>query len=163
MIDVAIHWQGVLAEAESCIQYEVTEGVDGLVFPEKASDFGLRLSLGECSPQAKHVVDEVMPVLLEAVESDDDKEAVSVAVAAAAEIVRGVGAAACAQHMQGLVRAVTKVASGNAVCQMLHSDEEEPLEDEEEPEVCFCFSAIQNLMCIEKRCWRSSESTSLIY
>jgi hypothetical protein len=81
------------------------------------------------------VVEEVMPVLLTAIETDDDKAAVSVAITAAAEIVRGCGAAACAQFMQRLVEAVTKVAVGQALCQVAHSEDDEPLEDEEEPEV----------------------------
>lgn len=50
-----------------------------------------------------------MPVLLQAVESDDDKEAVSVAVTAAAEIVRGCGAPACARHLPALIAAIGKV------------------------------------------------------
>lgn len=64
---------------------------------------------GEVSPHTAHVVDEAMPALLQAVEKDDDKEAVSVAVTAAAEIVRGCGPTACAKHLDGLIKAVTKV------------------------------------------------------
>ena len=64
---------------------------------------------GEVSPHTAHVVDEAMPALLQAVEKDDDKEAVSVAVTAAAEIVRGCGPAACAQHLPALIEAVGKV------------------------------------------------------
>lgn len=66
-------------------------------------------SAGEVSPQAAHVVDETMPVLLQAVEKDDDKEAVSVAVTAASEIVRGCGVKACAAHLPALIEAVGKV------------------------------------------------------
>lgn len=61
------------------------------------------------SPHTAHVVDEAMPALLQAVEKDDDKEAVSVAVTAAAEIVRGCGPTACAQHLPALIDAVSKV------------------------------------------------------
>lgn len=48
-------------------------------------------------------------MLLQAVEKDDDKEAVSVAVTAASEIVRGCGAKACAAHLPALIDAVGKV------------------------------------------------------
>ncbi|KAK9905642.1 hypothetical protein WJX75_003705 [Coccomyxa subellipsoidea] len=89
---------------------------------------------GEVSPHTAHVVDEAMPALLQAVEKDDDKEAVSVAVTAAAEIVRGCGPTACAQHLPALIDAVSKVARGEALCQVAESDDEEPLEDEEESE-----------------------------
>lgn len=90
------------------------------------------------------MLDGVMPVLINAVEEDDDKSAVSVAVTAAAEIVRGVGAAACAQHLPPLVQAVSKVAAGEALCQVAHSEDDEPLEDEEEPEVLILSSSIQH-------------------
>ncbi|BDA47413.1 Importin-4 [Coccomyxa sp. Obi] len=89
---------------------------------------------GEVSPQAAHVVEETMPVLLQAVEKDDDKEAVSVAVTAASEIVRGCGAKACAAQLPALIDAVGKVARGEALCQVAESEDDEPLEDEEEQE-----------------------------
>lgn len=73
-----------------------------------------RACAGACSPQAQHVVDAAMPALLEAVEKDDDKEAVSVAIAAAAGIMRGVGAGPARAYVGPLAAAVGKVGPGGA-------------------------------------------------
>ena len=64
---------------------------------------------GECSPQAQHVADAAVPVLLEAVEKDDDKEAVSVAIAAAAGVLRGIGGEPVRKYAKQLSDAVGKV------------------------------------------------------
>jgi hypothetical protein len=69
----------------------------------------LHVLAGECSPQAQHVADAAVPVLLEAMEKDDDKEAVSVAIAAAGGVLRGVGGAPARQYAQQLCAAVGKV------------------------------------------------------
>ena len=62
------------------------------------------------------------------------QEAVSVAIAGAVGLVRGLGAEPCAAYLEKLISNITKVASGEALCQLAEEDEEE-MEEEEEQEV----------------------------
>ena len=62
------------------------------------------------------------------------QEAVSVAIAGAVGLVRGLGAEPCAAYLDKLIANITKVASGEALCQLAEEDEEE-MEEEEEQEV----------------------------
>ena len=55
------------------------------------------------------MADAAVPVLLEAVEKDDDKEAVSVAIAAAAGVLRGTGGEPARNYARQLSDAVGKV------------------------------------------------------
>ncbi|CAL5224745.1 g7478 [Coccomyxa viridis] len=89
---------------------------------------------GKVSGEVQHVLDAAMAILLHAVEADDDKEAVSVAIAGAVGLVRGLGAEPCAAYLEKLISNITKVASGEALCQLAEEDEEEMEEEEEQEE-----------------------------
>ena len=56
------------------------------------------------------------------------------AIAGAVELVKGLGAGPCAAYLEKLIGNITKVASGEALCQLAEEDEEE-MEEEEEQEV----------------------------
>ena len=56
------------------------------------------------------------------------------AIAGAVGLVRGLGPEPCAAYLEKLIDAITKVASGEALCQLAEEDEEE-MEEEEEQEV----------------------------
>ena len=56
------------------------------------------------------------------------------AIAGAVELVKGLGAGPCAAFLEKLIGNITKVASGEALCQLAEEDEEE-MEEEEEQEV----------------------------
>ncbi|KAK9824669.1 hypothetical protein WJX72_012191 [[Myrmecia] bisecta] len=87
---------------------------------------------GEASSQARHVVDTVYPLLLAAVDQDDDKDAVAEAMMAAGHILKAAGASACARYVPDLAEAAAKVLRGEAVCQAVDSDEEEGEEADDE-------------------------------
>lgn len=59
------------------------------------------------------------------------------AIAGAVGLVKGLGAEPCAAYLEKLIGAITKVASGEALCQLAEEDEEE-MEEEEEQEVALC-------------------------
>lgn len=64
---------------------------------------------GNASPELKLVIDAVMRTFLEAVESDDDHDAVSTALCGSAEVLNVVGGVPLAAYMEQLLKACTEV------------------------------------------------------
>jgi hypothetical protein len=62
------------------------------------------------------VIDAVMRVFLEAVETDDDHDAVSTALCGAAELLTTVGGVAMAAYLDKLLAACTEVVTEEVMC-----------------------------------------------
>ena len=73
------------------------------------------------------------------------------AIAGAVELVKGLGAGPCAAFLEKLIGNITKVASGEALCQLAEEDEEE-MEEEEEQEVLLEPTA-HPLACSDRASW----------
>jgi hypothetical protein len=64
---------------------------------------------GNAPPNLQLVIDAVMRTFLEAVESDDDHDAVSTALCGSAEVLNVVGGVPLAKYMEQLLKACTEV------------------------------------------------------
>ena len=64
------------------------------------------------------------------------QEAVSVAIAGAVGLVRALGVGPCDTYLEKLIANITKVANGEALCQLAEEDEEEMEEEEEQKVSC---------------------------
>ena len=73
------------------------------------------------------------------------------AIAGAVELVKGLGAGPCAAFLEKLIANITKVACGEALCQLAEEDEEE-MEEEEEQEVLLEPTA-HPLACSDHASW----------
>ena len=63
------------------------------------------------------------------------------AIAGAVGLVRALGVGPCGAYLEKLIANITKVANGEALCQLAEEDEEE-MEEEEEQEVSYPLSAL---------------------
>ena len=71
------------------------------------------------------------------------------AIAGAVGLVKGLGPEPCAAYLEKLISNITKVASGEALCQLAEEDEEE-MEEEEEQEVS--ISLFLHFLIVRVRC-----------
>lgn len=69
---------------------------------------------GKASQQIQQVVDTALPLLLQAFDTDDDKESVMAAVLGCGPILQGAGPQACQKHMEAM-------ATGCSMVSLLHS------------------------------------------
>ncbi len=81
----------------------------------------------------QHLIDTAMPILLAAIEDDDEKEAVAAAVTAMGLFLQ---TGACNGFAQEVSAAALKILRGQALCQELNSDDEDGPEAAEDNEVC---------------------------
>ena len=77
----------------------------------------------------------IMPLLVRAVDSDDDARAVTAALGGLTNIVQLVGAEPCLPFLAEIVEAARKALAGEAICQITVDSDLEDLEEEQDDEV----------------------------
>ena len=82
------------------------------------------------------------------------------AIAGAVELVKGLGAGPCAAFLEKLIGNITKVACGEALCQLAEEDEEE-MEEEEEQEVLLQATRIHTLACSDPASWVAAPAATM--
>ena len=97
----------------------------------------------DCSADAFNLsglVGTILPLLLRAVDSDDDASAVTAAIGGLTKVVQLVGAGPCQPHLADIVEASRKILSGEAICQITVDSDLEDLEDEQDDQVGLGFT-----------------------
>ncbi len=77
----------------------------------------------------------IMPLLVRAVDSDDDARAVTAALGGLTSILQLVGAGPCLPFINDIVEASRKALTGEAICQITVDSDLEDLEEEQDDEV----------------------------
>ena len=86
------------------------------------------------------LVGTIVPLLLRAVDSDDDARAVTAAIGGLTQVVQLVGAGPCQPHLAGIVEASKKILAGEAICQITVDSDLEDLEHEQDDQVGLVFT-----------------------
>ena len=98
------------------------------------TDANARL-FGVESAELSSLMQIIMPLLLRAVDSDDDVRAVTAALGGMTKIIELLGLQPCRAFMTEVIEAARKLLSGEAVCQITVDSDLEDLEEEQEDEV----------------------------
>ena len=87
------------------------------------------------------LVASIVPLLLRAVDSDDDFRAVTAAIGGLTRVLQLVRATPCQPYLAGIAEASRKVLAGEAICQITVDSDLEDLEDDQDDQVRFASYA----------------------
>ena len=83
----------------------------------------------------------IVPLLLRAVDSDDDFRAVTAAIGGLTRVLQLVPATPCQPYLADIAEASRKILAGEAICQITVDSDLEDLEDDQDDQVRFAPNA----------------------